>query len=109
MRKFTESDKAAANASRQMRKSPQRIVAESTIDLLPAHRQGVLNRVAAMPETCRMTYLAGRKGDSPTNAIKAFCQMCVGWQDMAENIRGCTDPACPLYANRPYQIQGDTL
>jgi hypothetical protein len=45
--------------------------------------------------------LSGRA--SPRQAIKAFCQSCVGYENVAEEIRQCTGAECPLYAYRPYR------
>ena len=56
-----------------------------------------------MPKTARKTYLQAFDGKSFPAAIRAFCHMCVGWDDMVNGIRNCTDLACPLYAKRPYQ------
>ncbi len=67
-------------------------------------------RLEDMPERFRTTYrraVYGTKGKPPTrkNMIKAMCEMCVGWEpSAAPDIRACTDPACPLYAARPYKV-----
>ena len=34
-----------------------------------------------------------------TEAIKAFCWECVGWE--WQEVNHCTAPACPLYPYRP--------
>lgn len=68
----------------------------------------VARRLAEMPSKCRGLYrdvMTGRRA-SPRRAIAAHCQMCVGWEDYAERIRTCTDPACPLYPFRPYRRKG---
>lgn len=41
---------------------------------------------------------------SPRNAIKAKCLECTGFD--REVIRSCTGYSCPLWAYRPYQIEG---
>ncbi len=56
-----------------------------------------------MPKSARKTYLLAISGKSFPAAVKAHCQMCLGWEDVVSGIRNCTDSACPLYAKRPYQ------
>ncbi len=41
---------------------------------------------------------------SPRSAIKAQCLNCVG--DERVSITHCTGYSCPLWAYRPYQIEG---
>lgn len=41
---------------------------------------------------------------SPRSAIKAQCLNCVGYT--REDITHCTGYSCPLWAYRPYQIEG---
>jgi hypothetical protein len=43
-------------------------------------------------------------GRSPTKAIKAFCQICMG--STAEAAK-CTSYTCPLFAFRPFAKVGD--
>ena len=43
------------------------------------------------------------EGKSFPACVKAQCQMCMGWSDVVNAIRNCTDTACPLYPKRPYQ------
>ena len=38
---------------------------------------------------------------APRNAIKAFCNECMGFD--VDGIRKCSAPACPLYEYRPYR------
>jgi len=52
-----------------------------------------------MPVSLRFSYLNALKGNSPQNAIKAFCIMCMGWN--RSEVPYCTDPACPLFPYRP--------
>ena len=61
------------------------------------------DRLSQMPKACRNTYRKAMAGESFAACIKAQCQECVGYEDMANGIRNCTAPACPLYAKRPYQ------
>ena len=58
-------------------------------------------RRAEMPRSYRATYDKAVKGKSLRAAINAFCMECVCWQ--IDEVRNCTDLACPLYAVRPYQ------
>jgi len=82
---------------------------DTPIPAIPKHSdvvscQQVADRAAMMPQSCEATYLRAADGTgSPRNAIKAFCQMCMGWEGYQRAIRQCTDPACPLYPYRPYQ------
>jgi hypothetical protein len=39
---------------------------------------------------------------SPREAIKAKCQECMGYNDVANAVRNCSSQACPLLAYRPY-------
>jgi len=60
-------------------------------------------RMASMPLSYRADYKRAATGRSIRAAINAMCRECFGWENVSENIRGCTDPACPLYNYRPYQ------
>lgn len=65
----------------------------------------VRERLALIPKAYQATYRRAMGGKS---YLKAHCQMCVGWEDVVNGIRNCTDPACPLYAKRPYQAREAT-
>lgn len=54
-----------------------------------------------MPNIHRANYDKAMRGKSKKAAIKAFCLMCVCWQK--EEVRLCSDLACPLYPYRPYK------
>lgn len=41
---------------------------------------------------------------SPRGAIKATCLACTGYERLA--VRNCTGWTCPLWAYRPYQVEG---
>jgi len=57
-----------------------------------------------VPEKYRVLYHKAMKGTaSPRQAIKSFCQRCVCYENAPEEIRGCSDVNCPLWAYRPYQ------
>jgi hypothetical protein len=60
------------------------------------------NRLKTVPTSKKKAYEAAITGRSRTQAVKAFCQMCVGYGP-ASDIRNCTDAACPLYTYRPYK------
>jgi len=64
-------------------------------------QQQVAERRAQMPRAYRATYDRAIGGKSLRAAINSFCLECVCWQ--IQEIRDCTDLACPLYAVRPYQ------
>lgn len=61
----------------------------------------IAERRAQMPRAYRATYNRAVKGKSLRAAINAQCLECVCWQ--RDEVRNCTDLACPLYAVRPYQ------
>jgi len=69
----------------------------------PRQQEQVLSRLEKMPPTARTTYLRAMKGGSRQTGIKAFCQMCFGWDHPRAEIPQCTDLACPLYPYRPYR------
>lgn len=47
------------------------------------------------------TYAKAITGRSRKAAMKAQCLECYGWE--REEVRNCTDLACPLYSYRPYR------
>jgi hypothetical protein len=62
----------------------------------------IAERRAQMPRSYRANYDKAVGGKSLRASINAFCLECVCWQ--IEEIRNCSDFACPLYAVRPYQL-----
>ena len=46
-----------------------------------------------------------QKKTSPMQAIKNFCNACVG--DIRGDITNCSAKQCPIYIYRPYQKEGD--
>ena len=62
----------------------------------------IAKRRAQMPRSYRACYDKAISGKSLRSAINSFCLECICWQ--IEEIRNCTDLACPLYAVRPYQL-----
>jgi hypothetical protein len=63
--------------------------------------QEIIQRRAGIPKAYRKTYDKAVKGKSLRAAVNAQCQECVFYQ--IDEIRNCSDLACPLYAVRPYQ------
>ena len=70
----------------------------------PQHKDRIFKRLTEMPTDYQRTYMRAMTGKSRQAAMDAFCQMCVCWQ--REEVRKCSDPACPLYRHRPYQDSG---
>lgn len=64
-------------------------------------QEQIAERRAQMPRSYRATYDRAVEGKSLRAAINSFCLECVCWQ--IDEVRKCTDLACPLYAVRPYQ------
>ncbi len=99
MGKFGTVDRAALEAGRELTKNPAGLLAASGLDLGTKERAKVLARLTQMPQGTRKTYLRAMGGKAPRSAIRAFCQMCVGWERL--EIAACSDPACPLFPYRP--------
>ena len=75
-----------------------------TVPDVLADQPQALKRFKTIPNNCQVAYLRAMSGKSARSAIKAFCQMCFGWETpVADSIRGCTDKACPLYLYRPFR------
>lgn len=68
-----------------------------------AQAKKVRRRLNECPANRRNAYVKAMRGNSMGAAIKAFCQMCVGWAEVVDQIRNCTDLACPLYPYRPHR------
>ena len=62
----------------------------------------VQQRLDQMPMSCRRTYKKAIAKKSMRAALNSFCLECVGYQ--REEIKSCTDLACPLWAYRPYSV-----
>ena len=58
-------------------------------------------RLSQIPPIHKAVYKNAITGKSRKDAIKAQCLECCGWQK--EEVRLCTDLACPLYVFRPYK------
>ena len=63
--------------------------------------QKIDRRIKDIPKIYRKIYEKAVINGSKPAAIKAFCLECVCWR--IEEVRMCTDLACPLHAIRPYQ------
>ena len=106
----TEQRAYAQEKSRQSREATHDVdglVAEIRQHLTTKQTEQVRFRLEQMPVGCRRSYVKAMKGRSTTFAIRAFCQMCVSWTSMIEEISQCTDSACPLYPYRPYVTKND--
>jgi len=67
----------------------------------------VKKRIAEAGQLYRVTMEKAYNGDCPPRqAIKAQCLHCTGYD--REGITHCTGYSCPLWAFRPYQIEGGT-
>lgn len=65
-------------------------------------RETIDKQVAAAPESAKGILKRAYLGDGPrSNAIKAMCLSCVGFE--REQITKCTGFSCPLWAYRPFQ------
>ena len=62
----------------------------------------IAERRAQIPRKYRAIYDRAIKGKGLRAAINAQCLECVAW--ISDEVRNCTDLACPLWAVRPYRI-----
>ncbi len=79
------------------------LLAESNISTDAPGYAAIRDRAAEMPARCVRTYLRAMQGRAPKAAVKAMCQLCMGWADYRAAVNACTSPACPLFPYRPYQ------
>lgn len=63
----------------------------AAVDRVPASTKALLERVF-------------NRDASPREAIKAKCQECMGYTDVANAIRNCSSQTCPLLAYRPFRV-----
>ena len=61
----------------------------------------IARKAAEMPSKYRRTYRKAMTGRSLRAATNAFCLECCGW--IAQEVRRCTDQACPFHRYRPHQ------
>lgn len=79
---------------------------------LPAYLKKDLPRCEAILATLRgikgtknkNRYLAPfLKKKSIRAAVNALCAMCMGFDNVPDNVRNCSGLSCPLYDHRPFQ------
>jgi len=89
-----------------MRRSPPPDISWATLntgDLLRHFRASNI-----VSQVSQLVYAQGANGKricekkSMRVAVDSFCLECVGYQ--REEIKVCTDKACPLWAYRPYSV-----
>lgn len=102
---FSAADRERGQAARRAAAllTVEQMVQNKDLNVSSTQEAKILDRALKMPRTSVNTYLKGISGNSPKAGIKAFCAMCLGWEDHRVGIRDCTDSACPLYPYRPYQ------
>jgi hypothetical protein len=81
-------------------KNKQQKESYTTPDLLSRRQAKIKQRLSQIPKLHQAGYKNAVSGKSRKDGIKAFCLMCVCWQK--EEVRQCTDLACPLYPYRAY-------
>lgn len=69
--------------------------------MMRTREEQIEQRCRQMPVIHLANYKKAMRGKSMKAAIKSFCLECVQWQK--EEVRKCTDLACPLYPYRPYK------
>lgn len=82
--------------------------AKAPTEAFKKHLEAMSRRLKKVPRDCRKGFKDACEGKaSPRQAIKAKCYECVGYENLKENIAGCTAYGCPLFAYRPYKEEGD--
>jgi len=56
------------------------------------------DRASNYNPSSRKIYMRAMEGKSRKDAMTAFCTMCMGYNP--NEVKECTDPACPLYPYR---------
>ena len=69
---------------------------------MKTQKELVAERRLQIPRKYRAIYDRAIKGKGLRAAINAQCLECVAW--ISNEVRNCTDLACPLWAVRPYRI-----
>lgn len=102
---MTDEHKARMAAGKRlaMAEDTSQLISAACEDMGPRTAGLVKDRALEVPKTCVRTYLTAMRGKSKQAGIRAYCQMCLGWQDFRAGIQNCTDPSCPLYTYRPYR------
>lgn len=86
-------------------KTPSRSLKPSGGARLHPKQAAMLERVRGwMPSRVMPLERAYRGTCSPRVAIRLMCSSCMGYEDVVTQVGGCTAPACPLWAFRPYQV-----
>ena len=99
----TVEGRAKALASRRRAQSVRKLIFAAELSVGPVTEALIAQRLLEMPLSCRNTYVKAMEGDSWAASVRAYCCMCLDWDDFRPGIRNCSDPACPLYPHRPYQ------
>ncbi|HSW63971.1 MAG TPA: hypothetical protein VLH56_11790 [Dissulfurispiraceae bacterium] len=86
-------------------KSRQKRPRKSHCTMTPERAEKVKKRIESVPKVYRGIYQRAVEGRGLRAAIKSQCLECVCWQ--REEVKICSDSACPLYAVRPYQEEVD--
>lgn len=93
-------------------KSPGNSPKVSASDFIARNKQqfptDILKKIVAkieiIPERYKRISARAIMGECPpSQAIKAKCLDCVGWELPIENIGKCRAKTCPLHSYRPYQ------
>ncbi|MFC1792733.1 hypothetical protein ACFL3Q_04020 [Planctomycetota bacterium] len=72
--------------------------------MMRTREEQIAERRAQMPRKYRRLYGRAVGGRSLRSCVNAQCLECCGWQ--SREVTLCTDPACPLWAVRPYRSSG---
>ena len=95
----TDDSKAKSAESARLAKDPEALLdAKGPKDVSGKARLAMLARLRQMPVSCRQGFVRAMRGKSLRAAVRAYCDMCVGWN--RKEALACTDPACPLYPYR---------
>jgi len=73
-------------------------------DIEEKRQEQIAERRSQMPKKYRRLYDRAVGGRSLRSCVNAMCLECVCWQ--SREVTLCTDPACPLWAVRPYRSAG---
>ena len=64
-----------------------------------SRKEQIAERLTQIPESQRRAYIKAVEHKSMAAAVKSFCYECVGY--VREEVKLCTDIACPLWMYRP--------
>ncbi len=103
---MTEEQQAAGLAARKATQEAKKDV-EAMLGLAKPQNEKqatlIRRRLGQMPPAYRQRYAVAMQGKRLKTAIRAHCEMCMGWEMTRVGIATCTDRACPLYSVRPHQ------